>query len=73
MSAWAKASGVTDDSILFLSDIDTKFSDRYGWAEGGRTARYAIVLDKGKITYAAKETVRGEVGVSGVENVLSKL
>lgn len=72
MSAWAKTSGITDE-ILFLSDTDTKFSNQFGWAEGGRTNRYAIILDKGVIRYAARETVKGEVSVSGVDNILEQL
>jgi peroxiredoxin len=57
---------------LFLSDSDCKFSEQYGWAAGGRTARYAIVIDHGKITYAEKEPGR-EVTVSSAEAVLAKL
>jgi len=72
MSAWGKANGIKDDSILFLSDPDTAFSKKLGWTQGVRTARYAIVIDNGKITYAEKEPGR-EVTVSGAEAVLAKL
>lgn len=39
---------------------------------GVRTARYAIVVDHGKVIYAEKEAAKG-VDVSGVEAVLAKL
>jgi alkyl hydroperoxide reductase 1 len=39
---------------------------------GERTARYALVIDHGKVTYAEKEPAKG-VSVSGAEAVLSKL
>jgi len=73
MSAWAKANGVKDDSILFLSDIDAAFSEKYGWAQGGRTGRYALIIDHGKIKYAEIEKGKGEVTVSGVDAVLAHL
>ncbi|KAF7594901.1 hypothetical protein BBP40_007936 [Aspergillus hancockii] len=73
MSAWGKANQVKNDDILFLSDPDTKFSDSIGWASGGRTGRYAIVIDHGKVTYADIETERGVVKVSGAEAVLAHL
>lgn len=73
MSAWAKANGVFDDNTLFLSDNDCAFSAQYGWASGGRTGRYAMVIDHGKFTYAAIEPKGGEVAVSGVDAVMSHL
>ncbi|KAL1973699.1 hypothetical protein VTN31DRAFT_5259 [Thermomyces dupontii] len=75
MSAWSKANKIKDDSILFLSDTDAAFSKRIGWADpaSGRTGRYAIVIDHGKITYAAIETERGVVKNSGAEVVLASL
>jgi peroxiredoxin len=53
---------------LFMSDSDTKFSKTLGWTNGERTARYAMIIDHGKIVYAEKEpggdvTVRAE-GIS---------
>ncbi|KIW70719.1 hypothetical protein, variant [Phialophora macrospora] len=71
MSAWGKANGIKDE-ILFLSDPETKFSKSIGWTLGERTARYAIVIDHGKIVYAEKEPGR-DVTVSGAQAVLSKL
>lgn len=48
---------------LFLSDSGTEFSKSIGWTMGERTARYAIVIDHGKVIYAEKEPGR-EVSVS---------
>lgn len=49
-----------------MADTETKFSEKIGWflpEMGGRTARYAMVIDHGKVTYAEKEPGR-EIGVS---------
>ncbi|RYP24498.1 hypothetical protein DL765_000518 [Monosporascus sp. GIB2] len=72
MSAWGKAHGVQGDDILFLSDTNTEFSKRLGWLKGERTARYALVIDHGTITYAEKEPAR-EVTVSSADAVLAAL
>jgi len=71
MSAWGKANAIKDE-ILFLSDPETKFSKSIGWNLGDRTARYAMIIDHGKVVYAEKEPGR-EVTVSGAQAVLSKL
>jgi alkyl hydroperoxide reductase 1 len=57
---------------LFLSDPGTAFSKKLDWTLGERTARYALVIDHGKIVYAEKEPGR-EVTVSSAEAVLAKL
>ncbi|KAI1162906.1 putative peroxisomal membrane protein [Nemania serpens] len=72
MAAWGKANGIKDDSILFATDNEAAFSKTLGWTLGPRTARYAIVVDHGKVVYAEKEPA-GDVGVSGVDAVLAKL
>ena len=51
---------------LFLSDPGTKFSQSIGWTSGERTARYAIVVDHGKVIYAEKEPGR-DVTVSSLD------
>ncbi|KAK6340000.1 hypothetical protein TWF730_001776 [Orbilia blumenaviensis] len=73
MSAWAKANKVKNDDIIFASDGEAKFSKRLGWTLGERTARYALIIDNGKIVYAENEEKPGEVTVSSAEAVLSKL
>ncbi|KAK2742971.1 Peroxiredoxin Asp f3 [Onygenales sp. PD_40] len=72
MSAWGKANNIKGDDILFLSDADTAFSKNIGWTLGERTARYALVIDHGKVVYAEKEPAR-DVTVSSADAVLSKL
>ncbi|KAJ5612161.1 Peroxiredoxin Pen c 3 [Penicillium lagena] len=74
MSAWGKANKVTGDDILFLSDPNAKFSKSIGWAdEEGRTYRYAMIIDHGKVTYAAKEKSKNVLEVSSAENVYKHL
>ncbi|KAJ5595523.1 Peroxiredoxin Pen c 3 [Penicillium hispanicum] len=74
MSAWGKANGVTGDDILFLSDPEAKFSKSIGWADQeGRTYRYAIVLDHGKVTYAAKEREKNVLEVTSADHVYKQL
>lgn len=58
---------------LFMSDVDTKFSSQIGWAKDGRTARYAIIVDNGKVTYAADQPNRGTVEGVDAPSVLAKL
>lgn len=70
-AAWAKANGIKDE-IIFASDDNAAFSNSIGWTLGPRTARYAIVVDHGKVIYAEKEPGK-EVTVSGVDAVLAKL
>ncbi|KAI9670885.1 MAG: hypothetical protein M1817_003770 [Caeruleum heppii] len=71
MSAWGKANNIKDE-IIFLSDPSIKFSSSLGWTKGERTARYAMIIDHGKVTYAEKEP-GGDVTVSGAEAVLERL
>ncbi|KAL2150313.1 hypothetical protein VTH82DRAFT_7989 [Thermothelomyces myriococcoides] len=73
MSAWGKANGIKDDSILFASDGGAEFSKSIGWASGDRTGRYAVVIDHGKVVYAGIDTQRGSIENSGAEAVLAKL
>ena len=63
MSAWGKVNGVKNDDIFFMTDPESKFSKSVGWNMGERTARYAMIIDHGKIVYAEKEPGR-EVTVS---------
>ncbi|KAJ5542766.1 hypothetical protein N7535_005190 [Penicillium sp. DV-2018c] len=75
MSAWGKANQVRGDDILFLTDPDAKFSKSIGWADeaSGRTSRYALVIDHGKVSYAGLETERGSLKKSGADAVLASL
>ncbi|OJJ04946.1 hypothetical protein ASPVEDRAFT_86316 [Aspergillus versicolor CBS 583.65] len=74
MSAWGKANGVKNDDILFLSDPEAKFSKSIGWAdEEGRTKRFAIVLDHGKVSYAALEPAKNHLEFSSADTVIKNL
>ncbi|KAG6021139.1 hypothetical protein E4U19_005953 [Claviceps sp. Clav32 group G5] len=70
MSAWGKANGIKDDFFIFADDCG--FSKSIGWTMGLRTARYAIVVDHGKVVYAEKESGSG-IEKSGAEAVLANL
>ena len=54
-----------------MSDPGVKFSSSIGWAGPERADRYAIVVDHGKVVYAAKE-VDG-ISLTGAEAVLAQL
>ena len=41
-----------------MTDPEAKFSKNIGWSMGERTARYAMIIDNGKIVYAEKEPGR---------------
>jgi alkyl hydroperoxide reductase 1 len=56
-----------------MTDTDAGFSKSIGWESGGRTMRYAIIIDHGKVTYADVDTERGSIAKSGAEGVLAKL
>ncbi|KAF9773664.1 hypothetical protein IL306_008489 [Fusarium sp. DS 682] len=73
MSGWAKANGVNDDKILFMSDKDAKFSQTIGWNIGERTGRFAIIVDQGKVVYAARDEEPGSIEKSGALGVLAQL
>lgn len=47
-----------DQTQLFMCDPETKFSKYIGWTMGERTARYAMIIDQGKVVYAEKEPGR---------------
>ncbi|KAK9473687.1 Redoxin, partial [Dipodascopsis tothii] len=57
MSAFGKANGVGESSIIFAADPAAEFSKSIGYsvdlggAFGTRTGRYAIIVDKGVVTY----------------------
>ncbi|KAG5664504.1 hypothetical protein KAF25_008238 [Fusarium avenaceum] len=73
MSGWAKANGIHDDSILFMTDGAAKFSTSIGWSLGERTGRYAIAIDNGKIVYASKDEDTKSIEASGAQGVLAHL
>lgn len=74
MHCFAPRTGWTDDvGQIFASDAGLEFSKSIGWTQGDRTQRYAVVVDHGKVTYAARDTERGSIANSGAEGVLAHL
>lgn len=77
-AAWGKALGGAD-KLIFASDGNAAFSEAIGKSLdlsargfGKRNARYAIIVDHGKVTYIEQEPGPG-VTVSGVDAILSHL
>ncbi|KAL1845554.1 peroxiredoxin type-2 [Diaporthe australafricana] len=74
MSAWGKANGVTDDYMIFASDTDVKFSKSIDLVkDDGRTQRYALIVDHGKITYAGVSDAKGVIEGTDAASVLAHL
>ncbi|KAI9737888.1 MAG: hypothetical protein M1834_009258 [Cirrosporium novae-zelandiae] len=73
MDGWAKANGVKNNDIYFFSDPEAKFSKSIGWTLGERTARYGLIIDHGKVTYAALEKAMNALEVSDAETILKHL
>ena len=55
--------------------MNVEFSKSIGRVgpSGDRTARYAIIVDHGKVVYVEQDDTRGSIEKSGGEAVLSKL
>ncbi|VVT55357.1 uncharacterized protein SAPINGB_P004556 [Magnusiomyces paraingens] len=77
-AAWGKALGGYKQ-LIFASDGNAAFSKAIGKSVdlsskgfGIRTARYAIIVDHGKVTYIEQEPGPG-VSVSGVDAILAHL
>lgn len=65
---------LTVSSQLFLSDPEARFSKSIGWTDAeGRTGRYAIIIDHGKVTYAKREREKNVLEVSDAESILKAL
>lgn len=60
---------------VFASDSDLKFAKSLGWTvnNGERSDRWAIVVDHGKVTYAAKEEELQSLDFSGFDVVYKHL
>ncbi|KAG5365603.1 putative peroxiredoxin [Yarrowia sp. C11] len=80
LSAWGRAlKAPKDNFVIFASDGNAAFSKSIGQAVdlaavgfGERTARYAIIVDDGKVIYNEQEPAKG-VTVSGFDAVYAKL
>ncbi len=78
LNAWRQQRSIPEDIVL-LSDGNREFSEATGlvldisaFGMGKRSARYAAIVDDGKVTYLGVEPGR-EVGVSGADAVLEAL
>lgn len=80
LSAWGRAlKAPKDNFVIFASDGNAAFSKSIGQSVdlaavgfGERSARYAIIVDDGKVTYNEQEPAK-EVTVSGFDAVYAKL
>ena len=79
MGAWGKDQGV-GDKVLMLADGNGEFTkaaglelDLAGFGMGGRSTRYAMVVDDGKVTSLAVEENPGGLDASSAEKVLDAL
>jgi peroxiredoxin len=79
MGAWGKAQNV-GDKILMLADGSGDFTKLIGlvfdgsaYGMGLRSQRYAMIVDKGVVSYLGVETNPGVAVESGAEKVLSLL
>ena len=57
-----------------MADDNLKFAKSIGWGtpDGSRSARYAIVIDHGKVTYAEQDIPK-TLDKSSADAVLAKL
>jgi alkyl hydroperoxide reductase 1 len=61
-------------SQLFLSDPAARFSKSIDWVDAeGRTGRYAIIIDHGKVTYAKREREKNVLEISDAQTILKNL
>lgn len=59
---------------IFASDTEVKFSSSINLVKGdGRTQRYALVIDHGKITYAGVSDTKGVIDGTDAASVLNHL
>lgn len=83
-AAWAKAIGYNDESnyFVFATDPNTELSSQLGedFTEdlrsagfGLRTARYAAIVDKGKITFLQGEKELAYTDKSSAQTILERL
>lgn len=57
-----------------MTDKDCAFSKQIGWPYAdGRTGRFAIAIDNGKVIYASKDDDPSSIETSGAEGVLKHL
>ncbi|KAI9746800.1 MAG: hypothetical protein M1835_002400 [Candelina submexicana] len=72
MQAWRKENGIKDE-ILFLTDVDTRFSKNLTWNQGDRTSRYVLLLDRCQVVHAVKEEDFSQVTVTSADNIFHQM
>ncbi|WP_313136463.1 peroxiredoxin [Paracoccus jeotgali] len=79
MAAWARDTCADEAGLTFLADADGEFTKAMGMAFDapqaglfGRSKRYAMLVEDGKITALQAETSPGQCTVSGGESLLER-
>jgi cytochrome c peroxidase len=80
LKAWGEATGATEAGITMLGDADSSFTKAIGMDFDappagliGRSQRYAMIVDDGKVTTLHVEDSPGTCEVSGGEALLAEL
>ncbi len=78
VSAWAKAQNVK--GVVMLADGNADYVTALGMnidmtarGFGMRSSRFAMIIDNGKVTYVAQETIPKDHGISSAESILNVL
>ena len=80
MSAWGKETGATEAGIHMLADGDGSFTKEIGLdftvpdiGFHGRSKRYAMIVENGKVTHLNIDENAGECNLSAGETILDAL
>ncbi|NSX54419.1 peroxiredoxin [Parasulfitobacter algicola] len=80
LKAWGEATGATDAGIAMLGDAESTFTKAIGMDFDappagliGRSKRYAMIVEDGKVTLLNEEANPGECEVSAGEALLEAL
>lgn len=57
---------------MFMADDDLAFAKTIGWTMGVRVARFAMLIDHGKVIYAGKDVPKS-IEASCADAILSRL
>jgi len=73
MDGWRMANGIKNTDIVFMEDPGLAFCKKIGRVKpnGLRAARFAMVIDNGKVTYIGQDDTG--VAASGADAVLTNL
>lgn len=80
MAAWGESTGATEAGITMLGDADGSFTKAIGmdWTAPpagffGRSKRYSMLVEDGKVTILNPESGPGECDISAGETLVSQL